>query len=156
MPQLMKLDRRREKHEALADLTVDLRGLAVERNMAMVIPQQGTRGAESAEKVRGDQGSGSIEMLGVTDNAITYSQTEAEEEHGLARLYTQKVRNDAARATVCITQHYASGQFCMDSYTMNKSLQKQVKEYMGVKPNSAEDDDDPAEVEEASIVKRRR
>lgn len=141
MPQLMKLSRRRERHEELNDLLVDLRGSAVERNYALVAPQQGNREAESAQEVRSQHGGGTIESFGVADNAITYSQTPAEEEYGLARLFAGKVRNDSARFTVLISQHYASGQFCMSSKYMTKELREDIKAYTKGKTDDESDDD---------------
>lgn len=140
-PQIMKLPRRagQQDYSALTELTVNLRGLAVERDIALVCPQQGNRSSERAGNVRGDQGGGSIEMLSIADNALTYSQTSAEEEHGFARLYAQKVRNDKARFTVMITQHYGSAQFCMSSHYMSKALAAKVKAYTGT--NDEEDEE---------------
>lgn len=143
MPQLMRADRRKESYEALGLLTTDLRGLAVERNVAMVVPQQGTRGAESAKTVDSRHGAGSIEMFNIADNALTYSQTDSEETHGLARLYAGKVRNDRARFTLLISQHYASGQFYMDSWYMDNQLREEVKTYTGADPPENEDDEEP-------------
>lgn len=132
-PQIMKLPNRAglKDYSALTELTVNLRGLAVERDAAVVVPQQGNRSSERAGNVRGDQGGGSIEMLSIADNALTYSQTASEEEHGLARLFAQKVRNDRARFTVLISQHYPSAQFCMSSRYMSKDLAAKVKTFTG-------------------------
>lgn len=145
MPQLMRLNRSKQGWESLEELTVDLRGLAVDRNLAMVVPQQGNRASESANEIRSFHGSGSIGMFGIADNCITYSQTDAEEEHGTARLYAAKVRNDAARFGVLITQHYPTGQFCMSSRYLTKDLKKQVDEYIGTR-KAPRIDDDEAEV----------
>jgi hypothetical protein len=133
MPQLMRMNNTKQGWESLEELTVELRGLAVDRNLALIAPQQGNRASESASTVQSYHGSGSISMFGIADNAITYSQTPSEEEHGMARLYAAKVRNDAARFTVLITQHYPTGQFCMDSKLMTKDLQKEVKDFIGGK-----------------------
>jgi hypothetical protein len=144
-PQIMRLrSGGGDRWEKLEDLAVALRGLAVERNLAIAVPQQGTRAAESAQEVRGHHGSGSIGMLSVADNAITYSQTEAEEKSGIARLFTAKVRNDEARQTVVIAQHYASGQFCIpdQAYYMSDDLRAKISTYTG---RAQEPDDDDEE-----------
>lgn len=147
MPQLMRLrrDRDRKDYAALDELVTQLRGLAVERNMAVVCPQQGNRSSASATNVQAQHGAGSFGIFGIADNLITYSQTLAEEEHGLARLYLNKVRNDRARQTVCITQHYPSGQFCMSSHVMNKTMQERVKAYIGAAETDDLDDEEAAE-----------
>jgi hypothetical protein len=142
MPQLMKLPRREKDYSALDELFTDLRGLAVERNLALVAPQQGNRGSNSAKSVQAQHGAGSFGVFGIADNLITYSQTASEEARGLARLYTQKVRNDRARTTILITQHYDSGQFVMSSHPMNSRLRDEVSTYVGYKAGEGDDEED--------------
>lgn len=153
MPQLMKRDRKREEHLVLSDLFADVRGLAVERNMAAICPLQGNRSSLRASSVRADHGSGSFNVFGVADNAITYSQTQAEEQYGIARLFAEKVRNDKARYTVLITQHYDSGQFCMDSRYMTNEMRDVVKGFVG--PQNSEDEEDEAEAEDLTPARKR-
>lgn len=152
-PQLMKYDRRHQ-FEMLGELYINLRGLAVERDLAVVATHQGNRRSESASTVYGSQIAGSIDIIGIADNVITYSQTASEESKGLARLYLQKVRNDTARDIVLISQHYPSGQFCMDSHFMSKNISDMVSAYTGTKrvddDIEVEDDEHEAEV----LVKR--
>ena len=142
MPQLMRLPRREKDYSALDELFTNLRGLGVERNCAVVAPQQGNRKSNAASNVQAQHGSGSFGVFGIADNLITYSQTAAEEEHGLARLYSQKVRNDKARMTLLITQHYESGQFCMDSHLMTSKLRGIVKDYVGYRTGAEDDNED--------------
>jgi hypothetical protein len=133
MPQLMRLqrDRDRKDYAALDELFTQLRGTAVERNLAMICPQQGNRSSANAQNVQAQHGAGSFGVFSIADNMITYSQTPAEEQHGLARLYLNKVRNNRARITICITQHYASGQFCMSSHRMDNQIRDHIKSYIG-------------------------
>lgn len=145
MPQLMKMSRRsnnQQDYSALDELVTNLRGLAVERNMAVVVPQQGNRSSNQAKSVQAQHGSGSFGIFGIADNLITYSQTPSEEKHGLARLYSQKVRNDRARQTIIITQHYDSGQFCMSSHPLDSQLADEVKRYTGYQEGEGGDDDE--------------
>ncbi len=139
-PQLMKLPRRPNgaDHTALDELVINLRGLMDERNIAGVITHQGTRGGETAELMEGQHGSGSIGVLGIVDNYITYSQTKAEESKGIARLFSAKVRNDLARQLILITQHYASGQFCVSSHLMTRDVRDALREFTG----SQDEEDD--------------
>jgi hypothetical protein len=144
-PQIMRLrGGSGDRWEKLEDLAVQLRGSAVERDYALVVPQQGSRAAESASDVRGHHGGGSIGMLSVADNAITYSQTEGEEKQGVARLYTQKVRNDEARQTVVISQHYASGQFAIpgQAHYMTDDLRAKIATYTGRVTEASDYDDE--------------
>ena len=154
-PQLMKLDRAsrgQQDYSALDDLITNLRACAVERDFALICPQQGTRSSHSAKNVSSQHGAGTVGMMNIADNLITYSQTVAEEQHGLARLFAQKVRNDRARFTVLITQHYPSGQFCMDSWLMTKAVRGAVEAYTGDSPSrkkNADDDEDDGDIEDA-------
>jgi len=144
-PQIMRLHGGSgDRWEKLEDLAINLRGSAVERDYALVVPQQGTRGAESASEVRGHHGGGSIGMLSVADNCLTYSQTEAEERHGIARLFSQKVRNDVARQTVVISQHYASGQFFIpdQAHFMDDDLRAKIATYTGREVTVDDDEDE--------------
>lgn len=151
MPQLMKMTRRgrdQQDYSALDELVTSLRGLAVERNLAIVVPQQGNRSSNQAKNVQAQHGSGSIGIFGIADNLITYSQTPSEEAHGLARLFLQKVRNDQARITILISQHYASGQFCMDSRIMTNAMRDKLKEFTG---SSAGEEDEEDETEKERV-----
>jgi hypothetical protein len=129
-------------HEKLERLVTDIRGVGVERNMAMVATQQGNRAAGQAATVMEHHTAGSIGVINVADNAITYSQTASEEEHGLARIYTQKVRNDVARFYLLITQHYPTGQFCLDSKLMTNELRDKVKAFADLKPDEEKELDE--------------
>jgi hypothetical protein len=153
-PQMMRLNRNKDKWESLDDLILDLYALAKERNVAMVVPQQGNRGAERATNVRSDHGGGSMGIHTTADNVITYSQTAAEEEHGLARLYLSKVRNDRARKTVLITQHYASSQFYMDSALMDPKVSKARLDYLNLKNSDIDEDEEDAAYNKGSRSQR--
>ncbi len=148
-PQLMKFDRKQE-YIGLGELFINLRGLAVERNLSVVATHQGNRSAERSGTVYGHQISGSIDIIGIADNVITYSQTTSEEEHGLARLYLQKVRNDTARSTILISQHYPSGQFCLDSRYLTNQLRDTVRAYIGYQKGGEDDAEDDFEPERHS------
>jgi hypothetical protein len=145
MPQLMKPTRRsrdQQDYSALDELVTELRGVAVERNAAMVVPQQGNRASNRAKSVQAQHGSGSFGIFGIADNLITYSQTDSEAVHGLARIYTQKVRNATARQTILISQHYDSGQFCMSSRILVPKLRDAMKLYIGDQEDGDDADDE--------------
>lgn len=143
-PQLMQLPKKEKDYSALDSLGVDLRGLAVERDFAFVGTQQGNREAEKAGTVYGHQGGGTMGFQAIADNMLTYSQTAAEEEKCIARLYSQKVRNDRARITVIILQHYDSGQFCLPggAFLCTKEADKARKNFIGVPEKEDEEDEE--------------
>ncbi|MDE2426276.1 MAG: hypothetical protein KGO96_10270 [Elusimicrobia bacterium] len=150
MPSLMKMPKKDRDYAAEDELNVMLRGLAVERNMAVVVPKQGNRSSNAARNVQAQHSAGTFGLFGVADNEITYSQTPAEEQYGLARLYTQKVRNDRARMTILISQHYDTGQFCVDSRLMTARARRAVEDFVGQDKKAAngkvqEDEEEEAE-----------
>lgn len=113
-PKLMKLDPKNLRVE-LGALCEGIRGIGQKRNASMVIVTQGNRESESAQLVVGDMTAEDISILATSDNFLTYSQTIAEQKLGLARIFTEKVRNSEAKMQVLITQAYGVGQFCLDS-----------------------------------------
>jgi len=128
-PDLMQLDS--------AALRVDtgvlfraLRGLAVQRNLALVAPTQGNRASSTSRHVRIEDVAEDFSKIGTADTIITYSQTSEERRRGLARLNVT-VRDTEAPSEIWITQSYATGQFCLDSQFLNIAeqniLEAQIK-----------------------------
>ena len=104
--------------QSLNQLAVELRGLAVRRNMAVVTAAQGNRESESAARTESFQIAGAIDLVATADLVITYSQTPQEQKMGLARLFVSNARNDEDRFTVLVSQNYATAQFVVDSALM--------------------------------------
>lgn len=113
-PQIMYLDPNAPR-EALGRTFVDLRGLAQQRNIAVVALHQSNREGETATNLRSQHASEDISIIGTADIALTYNATEAERVRGVARLYAAKVRNDQGDISVHITQNYNTGQFVIQS-----------------------------------------
>lgn len=116
-PDLMEIDSKNLRTET-GKVFADLRGLAVERNAAMIVPTQGNRESETSKLVTGAQVAEDISKLAIADIAITYSQTPAEKKLGLARLLVDKNRNDEDKFQLLISQAYMMGQFHLDSALM--------------------------------------
>lgn len=129
-PRLMKQDMR-DLTRSLGQTLVDLRGIGVERNCAIVAPTQGNRESEKASKLQNIHVAEDISLIATADNVVTYSQTEEENKLNLARLFASKVRNDEDRFTVLITQNYALGQFVIQSSLMNNKYWDMVKDLTG-------------------------
>lgn len=117
-PGLMNLDSKNLRID-LGNVVAELRGLAVERNMAVIILHQGNREAETAALVTGGMSSEDISVLATADTLLTYSQTLAEYKMGLARLFVEKARNEEAKQQILISQNYNVGQFCLDSASIH-------------------------------------
>lgn len=96
----------------------ELRGLAVERNIAMITASQSNREAENVKIITMKHLAEDYSKAAISDNIISYNQTSLEKKLGLARLFVAKSRNDISQQTMIITQSYETGQFCLDSSLM--------------------------------------
>ncbi len=113
---------------SLGKLYVDLRGLAVKRNIAVATASQANRAAEKKKTIQGSNVGEDFSKIACADKVITYSQTEAEEKLNLARLFVSKCRNEEDHFSVLISQSYASGQFCLSSTRMRSDYWDRLKE----------------------------
>lgn len=109
----------------------ELRGLAVERNLAVLAPTQANRAGIESGKVTGVHVAEDISKLNTADQVLTYSQTKLEKEKGLARIYVEKSRNDEDKFTVIISQHYGTGQFALSSARMHSNYFDQLDNSFG-------------------------
>src|SRR6516164_6382638 len=132
-PDLMKLDKA-EPRFSLDELYKNLRGLAVERDIALAVVSQSHRGAARAKLVRADNVAEAYVKTAHADTSITYTQTMAEHKLGLARLHVAAGRSDADKFTVVISQNYAMGAFVVDSALMAGST------YWNLIPKGDDDD----------------
>lgn len=119
----------------------DLRGIAVERNIAIAIASQANRGGAEAQTVTDTDIAEDYSKIATVDNVVTYSQTQQEKELGCARLFLANGRNDADRFSVLISQNYNTGQFVLDSVPLY--TQRSMQSYFElVKENVGEVDDE--------------
>lgn len=118
-PDLMAYDRRHDPRFGLGRLYQQLRGLAVKRNLAMIVATQSNREGENAKTVEGRHAAEDISKIATADYVVSYNQTRQEYELGLARLFVVKARNRRQWFSVLITQNYAASQFCLFSAPMN-------------------------------------
>jgi hypothetical protein len=129
-PALMKLDPRNIRTD-LGRTVVELRGLAVARNFALVAPHQGHRAAMRAKRVRSDMASEDITVVNTADNVLAQSRTEAEKRMGLARLSVEHARNTESGSEILITQSYPTGQYVLKSAWLNAAYWKQLEAETG-------------------------
>lgn len=140
-PMLMEIDSKNLRIE-LGKINSDLRGIASERNCAMVVVAQGNRESETATNVIGSMAAEDISLLATVDIMITYSQTAAEKALGLARLFVEKARNEESKMSVLITQAYAIGQFCLDSVRLARDYWDLMQTKGDSKKSKRETDED--------------
>lgn len=111
----------------------DLRGIAMEWGIPVVAPSQANRSGEDVKILTRKHLAEDFSKVQTADVLVTYNQTSAEKELGLARLYVDKGRNDRDGDTILISQNYSIGQFCLDSTLMTKEYWKIIKTITGDK-----------------------
>lgn len=134
-PDLMKIDPSNARW-SLDAIIKGLRGIGVRRNIAVAGVSQTNRGSARAKEVHIDSVSEAYTKIQHADTTITYSQTKAESELGLARLSIGAGRNDDSNLTIVVSQNYGTGNFIVDSVVMRGN-------YFGLLPSEngeAEDD----------------
>lgn len=114
---LLKINSANHRHE-LGQAYKDLRGLAVERNIAVATASQSNRQGVNARQIDEGNVAEDFSKIATADCVFTYNQTSAERERGLARLYVANGRNDEDKFTVLISQNYGMGQYIFDSALM--------------------------------------
>lgn len=108
-----------DKRVATGEVYKELRGIGVKRNCAMVTATQSNRVGESSTLLNLTHLAEDYSKAAISDNVITYNQTDAEHDLGVARLYVAKGRNDEAFLQVLISQQYGMGQFALDSIKLD-------------------------------------
>jgi hypothetical protein len=100
---------------SLGRLWIGLRGLAVERNTALICSAQSNRPAKDSKLIDEGDISEDWSIAGTVDALYTHNQTTQEKEVGLCRLLVAKYRDEADKVIILNSQSYAIGQFSLDS-----------------------------------------
>lgn len=118
-PDYMKIDPRNYRFE-IGAVYNDLRGLAVERNIGVVAAKRSNREGTSAKMVTEIHAAEDYSAIYTADTIFTYSQTAAEKELGLARLFVSNTRvADSDGFVLLMSQAYPVGQFCLEAVRMH-------------------------------------
>ncbi len=117
----------------LDEVYKDLRGIAVDRNIAVAAVSQSHRAAAKSKQVGAENVAEAYSKVAHSDTVITLSQTKHEAALGLARLHVAAGRNDADKLTIVISQNLGTGQFVIDSTLMRGN-------YFGLLPSSGDED----------------
>jgi replicative DNA helicase len=136
---LMQLDRKNIRTE-VGRATVELRGIATTRNIAVATVTQGNRESSNSKTVSKTQVAEDWSMIGTVDTFLTYSQTPAERKVNLARIFVDAARNERDGFIVLISQSYESGQFCLDSVYMNEHAEEAHERLTGNGKGDHKDD----------------
>ncbi len=115
----------------------ELRRIAGQRNVAMLTASQSNRLAEDARLVTLKHSAEDYSKVTTSDVVITYTQTLAEKQMGLARLFLAKVRDEKSGMIIVISQNYEIGRFAADSALLFDSAL-----YNSMLSNSGKDEED--------------
>lgn len=126
-PDLMKVDTDNARW-SLDAIYKDIRGVAVERNIAVSIVTQSNRLGAMKRQVETTNVSEAYSKNAHADVVCTLSATAAEKRLGLARLSVAAARNDADAFTLVLSQHYKTGLFGFDSHLMTSGYEQLVEE----------------------------
>ena len=114
MPRNMRLDMS-DFRLSMDQLFIDLRGLASERNAAMITPHQVNRKGVGAKFITGEHISEDWGILGTADTGFIYNQKPMEAKSKIARIYVDRGKSVRSQFTVLVAQNYDVGQFTIDS-----------------------------------------
>lgn len=120
---LLKTDHReRDYRIALGRNYERLRGIGVDRNMAVVashqLSKEGFKAARPSVAHIGEDWS----IIQTADIALIYAATDMEQKYGLSRLYTGKVRYERGNLSMLLTQSYDIGQFVLNSMVLPEEI----------------------------------
>lgn len=115
---LMKLDARNLRVET-GIIVREFRGICMERGIAGVTASQSNRQSADAKWVTDTHASEDYSKIMTSDTVVTYSQTPAEKQLNLARLFVSNARDEADKWGLLLSQSYAMGQFCLDSVRLD-------------------------------------
>jgi replicative DNA helicase len=93
----------------------EVRGIGMERGIAVVTASQGNRASANARWVRDDMVAEDWSKIMTADMVLTYSQTPEERTLNLARLFVSNGRDEGDKWAMAISQAYPMGQFALDA-----------------------------------------
>lgn len=96
----------------------EFRAIMIERDMAGVTAHQLSKEGAEAIQASGLNVAEDWSMIGTADIVVTYSVTDWEANFGVGRLQASKIRDEADRYTLLLTQNYNIGQFCIESHPL--------------------------------------
>lgn len=103
---------------ATGNVIKELRGMAVDRNIAVVTASQTNRSGEDSQLSTLKHLAEDFSKAFTADIIVTHNQTDLEKQFGLARWHCAKNRDEEAGRTLLIAQQYAMGQFYLSGTLM--------------------------------------
>lgn len=137
---LMKIDAKNKRID-LGQMTINLRGLAVKRNLALASVSQSSRKGLDAGLVTEGHVAEDFSKIATADTVFTFSRTAEEKALGLARIYVSNARQDEDKITAVISQNYPTEQFILESMMLSKDYRTSLDQFLGVDGDGQEDDE---------------
>jgi replicative DNA helicase len=119
---------------AFGCLIEDLCGLASERNIAVVTAEQVSKEGAKAKQVDISHVAESWATVLPVDTVLSFTRTDKEKPHKLARLFVEKNRHGADGFGAVLAQNYQHGQFALQSAALPK-----LADYTDLLEDDAED-----------------
>ncbi len=116
-----------------------LRGLAVERNMALVTADQLNRIGFGKEQARSSHIGEDWSQVHTADVVLTHSATEAEMRHGLCRIFVDHARTESDKFGILVSQNFTIGQFGLQAAFLPATYYDDIMP--GAQPAESEEDD---------------
>lgn len=121
-------------------LSKELRGLAVERNFALVTMSQSNRGSLDKRVIMEKDVAEDISKIAISDVVLSYNQMPQEREMQVSRLFVVAARNSRDKFSVNVTQAYEIGQFCLDSFELDRKSYEALLPRGSFREDTMEDD----------------
>lgn len=124
---LMKVDMRDVRHSIGHNMEL-IRGLGVERNMAVVTADQFNREGYRAKQGRSIHIGEDWSQVHTADIVVAHSATDAEFNRGLARVYVEHARTERDKFACLITQALSIGQYCLQSVLLPRQYSEELEQ----------------------------
>ena len=119
--QIAKIENAENKRVELGQLAIDFRGLGQQRGFAAGSALQINRTGAGSTRATGQHLAEDFSAAATVDKLLIYNQSEMEQRLGMARLWTDKSRDDRGASEVLITQCYAAGAYALESALVTPS-----------------------------------
>jgi replicative DNA helicase len=106
---------------AIGRLIINIRGLAKERNMAIMAPHQVNRDGDKAKFITGQHVSEDWSIMGTADTGIIFNQKPTEFKYGLSRLWVDRGRSQQSQLTILNAMNLKIAQPSLDSALLPES-----------------------------------
>lgn len=122
---LMTLDAKNLRLD-LGQLYKELRGVAVERDVAIATATQSNREGVKSGKVTETSVSEDFSKIATADCVLAFNRTELERKLKLGRILVAAARHNVDKFEVLITQNYEMAQFARDSIELTSTYSEQL------------------------------